>query len=109
MIVVHFHIHTFETLGGLNEIIRTLVWRLVEEKSHGTFALLFGAGFALQLRNAEARGAPFVRIYLRRLAALAGFGVIAHACFGFNVLIGYAVWGAALLLVRRWSTRSPAR
>jgi uncharacterized protein len=106
MIVVHFHIHTIESLAGLNDIIRTLVWRLVEEKSHGTFALLFGAGFALMMRNAEARGAPFVRIYLRRLAALAGFGFIAHAGFGFNVLIGYAVWGVPLLFIRRWSTRS---
>jgi len=105
MIVVHFHIHSIESLAGLSDIIRTLVWRLVEEKAHGTFALLFGAGFALMMRNAEARGAPFVRIYLRRLAALAAFGFIAHAGFGFNVLIGYAVWGVPLLFVRHWSTR----
>ncbi len=86
--------------------MRTLIWRLVETKSHGTFALLFGAGFAIQLRRAEARDAPFTRIYLRRLAVLALFGIAAHAFFGFNVLFGYAVWGVPLLLVRRWSTRA---
>jgi uncharacterized protein len=106
MIVVHFHIHTLETVTGINELLRTLVWRLVEEKSHGTFALLFGAGFAIQLRRADARGGPFAGRYLRRLAVLFLFGVIAHAGFGYNVLIGYAVWGVPLLFIRRWSTRA---
>src|SRR5262245_14713422 len=105
MIVVHFHIHTLEIVTGVNEILRTLVWRLVEEKSHGTFALLFGAGFAIQLRRADLRGMPFAGRYLRRLAVLFLFGVVAHAGFGYNVLIGYAVWGVPLLFIRRWSTR----
>lgn len=106
MIVVHFHIHTLEIVAGVNELLRTLVWRLVEEKSHGTFALLFGAGFAIQLRRADARGGPFAGRYLRRLAVLFLFGLLAHAGFGYNVLIGYAVWGVPLLFMRRWSTRA---
>ncbi|HEX7780540.1 MAG TPA: DUF418 domain-containing protein, partial [Vicinamibacterales bacterium] len=106
MIVVHFHNHTLEIVTGINEILRTLVWRLVEEKSHGTFALLFGAGFAIQLRRADARGGPFAGRYLRRLAVLFLFGFVAHAGFGYNVLIGYAVWGVPLLVIRRWSTRA---
>ena len=81
-------------------------WRLVESKSHGTFALLFGAGFAIQLRQAEARGSSFAGFYLRRLAVLALFGLAAHALFGFNVLLGYAVWGVPLLAIRRWSSRA---
>lgn len=105
MFVVHFHVRSTE-LGGVDEIVRTLIWRLVESKSHGTFALLFGAGFAIQLRRAEARGTPFVGIYLRRLAVLAVFGFAAHLFFGFNVLLGYAVWAVPLLLIRNWSTRA---
>ena len=105
MIVVHFHDHSTEP-GGIDDSIRTFIWRFVESKAHGTFALLFGAGFAIQLRRAEARGAPFASVYLRRLAALAAFGFAAHAFFGFNVLLGYAVWGVPLLLIRRWSTRT---
>ena len=105
MIVVHFHGHTLE-IGGVNDFIRTVIWRLIEEKSHGTFALLFGAGFAIQLRRADARGEPLAGRYLRRLAVLLLFGIGAHAGFGYNVLIGYAVWGAPLLLIRRWSTRA---
>ena len=104
MFVVHFHIHTPE-IGGIDDVIRTLVWRLVESKSHGTFAILFGAGFAIQLRRAEEQGRPLIARYLRRLAVLAGFGFVAHAFFGFNVLLGYAIWGVPLLLIRNWSTR----
>src|SRR5262245_47367191 len=104
MIVVHFHDRSTEP-GGIDDVLRTLIWRLVESKSHGTFALLFGAGFAIQLRRAEARGVPFAGRYLRRLLVLAMFGFCAHAFFGFNVLLGYAVWGVPLLLMRNWSTR----
>ena len=105
MFVVHFHSRSTEP-GGLEDVLRTLIWRLVETKSHATFALLFGAGFAIQLRRAESRDRPFTALYLRRLASLLLFGVAVHAFFGFNVLVGYAVWGVPLLLIRRWSTRA---
>jgi uncharacterized protein len=105
MLIVHFHDRSTAP-GGIDDVVRTLIWRLIESKSHGTFALLFGAGFAIQLRRAEAQGRPFVAIYLRRLLVLACFGFAAHAFFGFNVLLGYAVWGVSLLLIRSWSTRT---
>jgi uncharacterized protein len=92
--------------GGFDDTVRTLIWRLVESKAHGTFALLFGVGFALQLRRAEAGSSAFIARYLRRLAVLACFGFAAHAFFGFNVLLGYAGWGVALLFLRTWSTRA---
>jgi uncharacterized protein len=105
MFVVHFHMRSTEP-GGIDDLVRTLVWRLVESKSHGTFALLFGAGFAILLRRADARGGPFAAFYLRRLGVLAIFGFFAHLLFGFNVLLGYAAWGVPLLLIRRWSARA---
>jgi uncharacterized protein len=105
MFVVHFHVHTTEP-GGFDDTVRTLVWRLVETKAHGTFALLFGAGFAIQLRRAEAQGRPFTALYLRRLVVLAIFGIAAHAFFGYNVLLGYAAWALPLLVIHRWSTRA---
>ena len=106
MIIVHFHDHSSDPGGLADDSVRTLIWRLVESKSHGTFALLFGASFAVQLRRADASGRPFVGMYLRRLAVLAVFGFAAHAIFGFNVLLGYAVWGVPLLFIRRLSTRA---
>ena len=105
MVLVHFHDKSTEP-GGIDDAVRVVIWRLIESKSHGTFALLFGAGFAILLRRAGAGGVPFTAFYLRRLAVLAIFGFVAHACFGFNVLLGYAVWGVPLLFIRGWSTRA---
>ena len=87
------------------------VWTLkaielfVSERAYATFAMLFGAGFAVQLARARRRGVPFAWIWLRRSAVLAVFGLIAHGVFGYNVLLAYAVWGLALLLLERLPTR----
>jgi uncharacterized protein len=76
---------------------------LLEERFWTMFGILFGAGFAVQLRRAEIRGRPFAAMYFRRSAVLAAFGFIAHGIFGYNVLLSYAVWSLPLLLMRRWS------
>jgi len=105
MILVHFHQRMRIEVGGLEDLIGWAVWVLVEQKAWGVFAFLFGVGFAILLRRLEARGQPVLSIYLRRLAALAGFGLIAQVGFGFSILLEYACWGVALLLLRRWPTR----
>jgi uncharacterized protein len=105
MILVHFHRRMRLEATGLEDLIGWAVWVLVEQKAWGVFAFLFGVGFAILLRRLEARGQPVVPVYLRRLAALAGFGLIAQVGFGFSILLEYACWGVALLLLRRWPTR----
>ncbi|MFL5494535.1 MAG: DUF418 domain-containing protein, partial [Gemmatimonadales bacterium] len=104
MILVHFHQKMRLEATGLEDLIGWGVWVLVEQKSWGTFAFLFGVGFAVLLRRLESRQAPVFPIYLRRLAALAVFGLVADVGFGFRILFAYACWGVALLVVRRWST-----
>jgi uncharacterized protein len=106
MVLVHFHQRMRLEVKGPEDLIGWVVWMGVEQKAWGTFALLFGAGFAIFLRRLEARGAPVAPIFLRRLGALAVFGVIAGVGFGFHILFEYACWGVVLLLVRRWSTRA---
>jgi uncharacterized protein len=106
MILVHFHQKMRLEVTGLEDLIGWGVWVLVEQKAWGIFAFLFGVGFAVLLRRLEARHAPVLPIYLRRLATLACFGVVAEVCFGFHILFTYACWGVALLVVRRWSTRA---
>ncbi len=104
MFFVHFS--TFSSGGGsADKIYQSIVALFFEERFWTMFAILFGVGFAIQLRRAEARGNSFVPKYLRRVAMLAVFGFIAEAFFGFNVLLTYALWGLPLLLVRRWSVR----
>ena len=102
MIVVHWHQLIGVEAGGWQDLIAWAVWVLLEQKSWAVFAFLFGVGFAVLLRRLESRGDPVVAIYLRRLAALALFGVLAEVAFGFNILFEYACWGLVLLAVRRW-------
>lgn len=106
MILVHFHQKMRVDVTGPEDLVAWGVWVLVEQKAWGTFAFLFGAGFAILLRGLDARGAKVVPIYLRRLAVLAGLGVVAEVGFGFDVLFTYACWGLVLLALRRWSTRA---
>ena len=106
MILVHFHQKTRIETSGLEDLIGWGVYVLVEQKAWATFALLFGAGFAILLRRLEARGEPVVPTYLRRMAMLAVFGIIADVGFGFHILFQYACWGLVLLVVRRWPSRA---
>ena len=105
MILVHFHQRLERPVTGAEDLIGWGVWILVEQKAWGTFAFLFGVGFAVLLRRLEARGTPVVPIYLRRLAMLGVFGIIATVGLGFSILFEYACWGFVLLLVRHWPTR----
>jgi uncharacterized protein len=105
MILVHFHQKTRLESSGIEDLIGWFVYVFVEQKAWATFAFLFGAGFAILLRRLERRGVPAVALYLRRLAMLAAFGMIADVAFGFHILFAYACWGLVLLVVRRWPTR----
>jgi uncharacterized protein len=105
MFLVHFSDRSYDTTG-FGDIYKWIVYLFFEERFWAMFGILFGVGFAIQFRRAEARGDSYVAKYLRRMAALAVFGFIAHAVFGFNVLLAYAVWGIPLILFRRLSVRA---
>jgi uncharacterized protein len=106
MILVHFHQRMRREVSGVEDLIGWAVYIFVEQKAWGTFAFLFGVGFAVLLRRLDRRGLPVAPIYLRRLGALAIFGIVADVCFGFHILLSYASWGVVLLLIRNWSTTS---
>ena len=106
MILVHFHQKMEIPSPGREDLVGWAVWVGVESKAWATFAFLFGAGFAILMRNLEARGARVIPIYLRRMLVLAVFGIAVEVLLGFNILIEYAIWGTVLLFVRNWSTRS---
>jgi uncharacterized protein len=106
MVWVHFHQEMRLDVTGWQDWVGWFVYIFVEQKAWGTFALLFGVGFAVLLRRLDARGEPVVPIYLRRMAALAVIGILMDVFLGFQVLFTYACGGVLLLLVRRWSTRA---
>ena len=79
---------------------------LVDGKFYGLFSLMFGAGFALIVRGAEARGLPVAHVVARRLAALFAIG-LAHATllwFG-DIVSMYAVAAIPLYWMRDWPVR----
>lgn len=107
MIFVHFHQEFRLTSEGIalypgESWIGYIAWFGVEQKAWGTFAFLFGVGFAVLMRRAEQRGQPVVALYLRRLAALAVIAVVLDALTGFTVLLDYAMFGVPLLFMRKW-------
>lgn len=106
MVLVHFHDHSNDPGSGIGHLYDRVVPLLFDTRFFTIFGILFGAGFAVQLRRAEASGTRMTPRFLRRLLVLAAFGFIAETGFGFNVLIAYAVWGLPLLLVRNWPTRA---
>lgn len=101
MFLVHFSERASDG-GALDTLYQRIVALFFEERFWAMFGILFGIGFAIQFRRAEARGEPYTGKYLRRMAALAVFGIIAHGVFGFNVLLGYAFWGIPLIIFRKW-------
>jgi uncharacterized protein len=106
MFLVHFNEHATGDPSRLSAAYQNAVALFFEERFWTMFGILFGVGFAVQLRRAEVRGGRFTALYVRRMLALAAFGFVAHAAFGFNVLLGYAVWGLPLLIVRNWSLKA---
>ena len=109
MVLVHFHQLMRLESKGWQGLIGWVVWLGVEEKAWGTFALLFGAGFALLLRRLEARGDRVVPIFVRRFATLLAIGLLVESLIGFHILSTYALCGLLVLGIRRWSTRALTR
>ena len=56
MILVHFHQKMEIPTKGIEDLVGWGIWIFLETKSWGMFAFLFGAGFAILIRRAEARG-----------------------------------------------------
>jgi uncharacterized protein len=109
MVLVHFHQLMRLESKGWQGLIGWGIWIGVEEKAWGTFALLFGAGFALLMRRLEARGARVVPILVRRLVTLFVIGWLIERLIGFHILTMYAECGLLVLAMRRWSTRALMR
>ena len=106
MIFVHVRGGASDPGSGFGHAYLRFVHLFLAGRLYSMFAILFGVGFAVQMRRAEARGDRLVPRYLRRLLALAAFGFITEVFFGYWVLLQYAIWGVPLLLVRRWSTKA---
>ena len=105
MIIVHGDGYGIKE-GRLNDILGRIEVLFLDDRFFSMFAILFGAGFAIQLIRSKVKGAKFVFRFLRRMAALACFGLIASIGLGYAILFEYALCGLLLLVVRNWSTKA---
>jgi uncharacterized protein len=90
------------SLVGLDRWVDATIYLLVQGKFYTLFSLLFGAGFALILLRAQARGSGGGWLYLRRLLVLLAIGLL-HALYIWSgdILTVYALIGLILLLLFR--------
>lgn len=73
-----------------------------EGKFYSTFAFLFGLGMAIQQERMAARGLAFVPFYLRRMLALALFGLVhAYLFWVGDILLLYSLMGLLTLWLFR--------
>jgi uncharacterized protein len=79
---------------------------LVDGKFYSLFSLLFGIGFAIQMKRAQERNEPFAGRYMRRLFILFIIGLL-HAILFYvgDILTVYALLGFVLILFRNASNR----
>lgn len=87
-------------LTGVDWLASWFVTYFVQGKFWMIFSLLFGMGFAVMLVRAERAGRPFIRVYLRRILALAVFGAVHYIyLWEGDILFSYAVAALGLLIV----------
>ncbi len=108
MLVVNFGYFSQQGLdsrGGADAVGAPLVQFLADGKFWTLFSVLFGLGFALQLHRADARGARFAAVYVRRLLVLFLIGVMHALLHPLEILHRYALLGLLLLPLRQVSAR----
>lgn len=88
--------------GSLNYGIACIVTVLVEGKMRAMFSLIFGAGVILFVRDKESSGKSAAKVYYRRMAWLALFGLLhAHLLlWGGDILYLYSLCGMVLYFFR---------
>jgi uncharacterized protein len=91
---------------GLDQWLDPLLHILIDSKFSTIFSMLFGVGFALQLRRAEAKQVAFRSYFAKRMLLLFTVaGLHAYLLWFGDILRFYALAGLALLLVVHWTEK----
>ena len=96
--------------ASADSVIMWIMHFLVEGKFYSLFSLLFGIGFALQMKRSNVSNTNFSGRYRRRLFILFIMGLM-HAAFFYvgDILTVYAITGLFLLLFRNASDKTLLR
>ncbi len=95
-----------EWTGFADKAVQGFIQFFVRSKFLTMFAMLFGIGFAMQIARLEEKTGHYLWTYGRRLLVLCLFGVAHNVLDPAEVLYGYAIFGAFLLLFRRVSLKA---
>ena len=107
VLLVNFSESLPKTTSRVGHLTHALIELFVTGSFYPLFAMLFGMGFVLQFAHWEARHAPALRLYLRRVAGLFLFGLAIWCLLStWWTLLQYAVSGLALLPFRRARPRT---
>jgi uncharacterized protein len=96
----------FMQFGALDRIVVELERLFTLGKFYTIFSFLFGLSFAIQLRNAEQKGAGFSGRFAWRLIVLAMIALVHGAFFTGDILIVYAILGLLLIPFRNRKTKT---
>ena len=91
-------------LPFLDRLLQDLILFFVESKFFTLFSLLFGIGFAIQIKSAEKQGISFIPRISRRMFGLFLFGLL-HIVLLWDgdILLIYAITGSILIAFRNTS------
>jgi uncharacterized protein len=96
----------FMQFGAADKIVVELERVFTLGKFYTIFSFLFGLSFAIQMRNAEQKGAGFSGRFAWRLIVLALIALIHGALFTGDILIVYAFLGLLLIPFRNRKTKT---
>jgi uncharacterized protein len=96
-----------EGLGhGLDNALKVLTHLFIDKKFITIFSILFGFGFAVQLRKAGEAGINFKPYFTKRMLVLLLIGCMHAYLFWFGDIIrDYAICGLILLIVCHWPAK----
>ncbi len=97
----NFGAYSFVWTAPTDKLAFSVMRFFFETKSWRLFSILFGFGFSLQLLRAEAQGARFLPVYLRRLVILFIIGMGHALIYDGDILMFYAELGLILVVFRR--------
>jgi uncharacterized protein len=92
---------------GIDGTVSWWLHFLVDGKFYSLFSLLFGIGFAIQMKRAQEKNEPFAGRYMRRIFILFIIGLL-HAILFYvgDILTVYALLGFVLILFRNASNKT---
>jgi uncharacterized protein len=96
----------FMQFGAADRIVVELERLFTLGKFYTIFSFLFGLSFAIQMRNAERKGAGFSGRFAWRLIVLALIALVHGALFTGDILIVYAFLGLLLIPFRNLKTKT---